>query len=96
MCDAQRGFRSLKLMKKVVIGVGILIGPLFLKDLFIFSVLIVNNKVLDQKCKDRFLFEDTLELVYRLLHLAGFFRLTGYEWLFGGQGIHRPEVFDIK
>jgi hypothetical protein len=34
---------------------GILIGPLILKELFIFSEIFVNNKISDQKCKDGFL-----------------------------------------
>ena len=46
-----RGFRSLKLIEDVVVWVGILIGPLFLKDLFLFAVFYVNNKVSDKKCK---------------------------------------------
>ena len=33
---------------------GILIGPLIMKDLFIFSIINVNNKLLNSKCKDRF------------------------------------------
>jgi hypothetical protein len=31
LCDAQRGFRSLKMKKYIVVGLGILINPLFPK-----------------------------------------------------------------
>ena len=50
LCDAQRGFRSLKIKKYIDVGLGILIGPLFPKLLF--AIFLFNNKVSEQKCKD--------------------------------------------
>ena len=50
LCDAQRGFRSLNIQKYIVVGLGILIGPLFPKHLF--AIFLFNHKVSGQECKD--------------------------------------------
>jgi hypothetical protein len=76
---------------------GILIGPLLLKDFFsiFYSIIKYQNKNVKMEFL-RFLFEDTSELVNGLLHFRGLLRLAGYERLFGCHGIKRPELFDIK